>query len=156
MFNYIMRGEDGKFWAVKPTAEECARHWLGLDGWAGETIYRLGSDVELGEYPQAQMSNSGKVVLLPYSSALAAAFVNWFAGMLPPGALTDTFIYGSMTGQSLGDGLVQLSPDTFNFDPKGRVWLRDFETNIQKMTLGRGGSGTDFQTEFVGPTRVPR
>ncbi len=154
LFNWMGHRADGKLWAVQPTADEYAQHYI--DG-TGETVYREGSDVNLGEYPSGQfvMPVGSVIPVYPSSVALAAGLVNWELGTLPPGALTDTFIYGSLGGVTvLGGGSVQLSPDTFNYDMEGRPF-RDFMTWTQHQTLGQGLPGKNFQTIFVGPTKAP-
>jgi hypothetical protein len=111
----------------------------------------------LNDYAPGQFQGVGvgkSIAVLPNSVSLSAAFANWGLGTLPPGPLTDTFIYGSLRGTIVDEGEIQLQPDTFNFDMEDRG-LRDFETWVQHETLGQGGNGTNFQTIFVGPTPIP-
>ncbi|PKU21513.1 DUF637 domain-containing protein [Telmatospirillum siberiense] len=155
LFNWLGRGSDGKLWAVQPTADEYAAHYK--EG-TGETVYRSGDDVNLAEYAPIQFDvQKGQVFsVYPSSAALAAALVNWELGTLSPGALTDTFIYGSL-GQvtALGSGYVQLAPDTFNFNMEDGRSFRNWMTQVQHDTLGGGVPGKDFRTIFVGQTKAP-
>jgi RHS repeat-associated protein len=154
LFNELAH-RGGKLWATQPTADEYAAHYA--DG-TGETVYREGSDVNLGEYPSGQFdAPAGSVFpVSPSSVSLGAALLNWEAGTLGPGALTDTFLYGSFGRvQALGNGFVQLGPDTFNFNMESGRPFRNWMTQLQHNTLGGGLPGKDFQTIFVGPTKAP-
>ncbi len=153
LFNKLFH-RNGKLWAVDPTADEMAAHYA--DG-TGETVYRLGSDVDLSEYPPGQFNVPvGSVITLqPSSASLVTALFNWSLNVLEPGPLTDSFIYGSIGASTiLAGGYIQLGPDTFNYDMEGRG-LRDWETALQQSTLGGGMPGKNFVTVFVGPTPLP-
>jgi hypothetical protein len=118
--NALFRGADGKLQAVKPTADEMAAHYAGLGaGKPGEAVYRQGSDVSLESYPNESLNavaDGSKNILLPSPLMLGVALAGWETGVLQPGALTDTFIYGSLNHiQNLGNGQVQLGTDSFNF-----------------------------------------
>jgi RHS repeat-associated protein len=154
LFNKLFH-QNGKLWAVKPTADEMAAHYANG---TGETVYRRGDDVDLTDYAAGQFDKPvGTVIdVQPNSASLAAALVNWAAHVLEPGPLTDSFIYGSIGSSTiLAGGLIQLGPDRFNFDMEGRG-SRDWETALQHSTLGHGLPGKNFVTIFVGPTPIPK
>ncbi len=154
LFNELFHGPDGKLWARQPTAAEYAAHY---EEGTGEPVYRMGSDVNLGEYAPSQFDVplDSLITLTPNVASLGAAFLDWRIGILPPGGLTDTFLYGTLANvKILNDGYVQLSPDTFNYNmEKGRPF-RNWMTQLQHDTLGEGLPGKSFQTIFVGPTKV--
>jgi len=117
--------------------------------------------MNLDAYPSSQFKNvwpGTKIKLNPGNTSLALGFLGWATGLDDPGdAGTDAFIYGHINkSEVLRGGLIQLAPDTFSFhtDYDDRI-LRDIQTDLQWLTLGGASSGRDFQTFFVGPTRIP-
>jgi hypothetical protein len=165
--------------AVQPTINDYVQHYL--DGTA-QTVYRLGTDVNLSDYAAGQFDEpvGSQIPIAPNKTSLGAAALNYspilapiaafeaetglqpvaiapMSGSLPAGALSDTFIYGSIAPVTiLGDGQVQLGSDTFNFDNKPeRDEARNFETLTQKILVAGNQTGKNFDTVFLGPTKAP-
>ena len=71
--------------------------------------------------------------------------------------MNEAFIYGHIAdSEVLKGGLIQLAPDNFTLTRQWGAFVRDTETYIQQQTLGMGQVGKDFDTYFIGPTRIPK
>ena len=137
--------------ASDPTNAEYAKHWADGTGWQ---VLRLGSNVDLSDYPAGGFSGE---TVTPTDAAFAKAWYNVFEGGSGTQADQDAILYGNIRFQRTDADHVQIGDDTYNYS-----WdsSRSFSRNVQTMFLREQSgnlfaTGKNFQTIFLGPTKTP-